>query len=50
MFADPFDASLAALIADVAKTACPDVKFHTKKTLVCMEGSFKIPIYTMIFF
>ncbi|ORY37022.1 purine phosphorylase [Rhizoclosmatium globosum] len=38
MFADPFDTSLAALIADVAKTACPSVKFHTDKTLVCMEG------------
>ncbi|KAJ3118342.1 hypothetical protein HK100_000630 [Physocladia obscura] len=38
MFADPFDASLATLIAEVAKTACPDVKFHTDKTLVCMEG------------
>ncbi|KAI8621774.1 nucleoside phosphorylase domain-containing protein [Chytriomyces sp. MP71] len=38
MFADPFDTSLAALIADVAQTACPGVKFHTNKTLVCMEG------------
>ncbi|KAJ3401033.1 hypothetical protein HDU80_006388 [Chytriomyces hyalinus] len=38
MFADPFDTSLATLIADVAKTACPGVKFHENKTLVCMEG------------
>ncbi|KAJ3198725.1 hypothetical protein HDU83_002430 [Entophlyctis luteolus] len=38
MFADPFDPSLAALINKVAVTACPGVKFHSDKTLVCMEG------------
>ncbi|KAI9341548.1 nucleoside phosphorylase domain-containing protein [Zopfochytrium polystomum] len=38
MFADPFDASLAQLIGEVATTATPSVKFHADRTLVCMEG------------
>ncbi|KAJ3317323.1 hypothetical protein HDU76_001231 [Blyttiomyces sp. JEL0837] len=38
MFADPFDESLAAIISECAAKACPSVKFHTNKTLVCMEG------------
>ena len=33
-FADPFDVSLAELIAKVSKEHLPDLKLHTDKTLV----------------
>ncbi|KAJ3044113.1 hypothetical protein HDV00_003217 [Rhizophlyctis rosea] len=37
MFADPFDSSLASLILNQS-SVCTGVKFHSNKTLVCMEG------------
>ncbi|KAJ1547274.1 hypothetical protein HK405_006285 [Cladochytrium tenue] len=38
MFADPFDAPLAASISEVAATAVPALNLHKDKALVCMEG------------
>ncbi|KAJ3292090.1 hypothetical protein HK104_005565 [Borealophlyctis nickersoniae] len=37
-FADPFDASLAAVILAQSSVCDGPVTFHTNKTLVCMEG------------
>ncbi len=37
-FADPFNADLAAKLAEVCATALPALRVHTDKTVVVMEG------------